>query len=196
EDYLCQGRAAPNTVHGFFEAAAELAHQAPWKTFNDDLFIAIDLQRWGAARPCATLIGQAGMERGLLIFDSVGECTDFRSLSRLAHNLGVPPAQPNFNLLAVQLETGATLPPEARKQIMRYGWPVASADDHPVLNRYNGDGVQPIKPDDYLIATAMIDAVLHVVQHPPQYPAPKTYQTTCPHLAQMELSVVTIFDQQ
>ncbi|MEL6179746.1 MAG: hypothetical protein AAFS10_12375, partial [Myxococcota bacterium] len=38
EDYLCQGRAAPNTVHGFFEAAAELAHQAPWKTFNDDLF--------------------------------------------------------------------------------------------------------------------------------------------------------------
>ena len=193
-DYLFDGEVSRDTARAFFEAAAQLARAAPWEIFQDDLFITIDLQRWGTERPCAALIGQAGQERGILIFDSVGDCTDFRSISQLAFNLGVPPAQPNLNILALNFETGADIPSEARKQIMRYGWPVASADDHPALLRFNGDGAQPIQPDDCLIATAMIDAVLHVINDPPQHPNPGTYQIQCPHLANMELSIVTIFD--
>ena len=164
-DYLHGGELEPSLLHKFCAGAANMAEAEPWTWLDDNVLFTLKLQQWGFDTPCAMVIGQCGIERGLLIFDSLDICRSFQQLSSFAQSVGSS-SQPNARILAINYERGADLNASARKQIMRHGWPLVSPDDHPVLHSAAPNS-QLKQPDvnDYLLSIAMLDAIFQLTNN-------------------------------
>lgn len=125
--YLALDVDAP-AMRGFFTAAAELHRAAPWGVVEGDTAIAVTSKRLGLERAAVSIIGQMGESYGYLLFASEHDFDAYVDDAARLQDGECAKLPPH---LVLNYERGAKLHPACRKEIVKHGWEVASAEAHP-----------------------------------------------------------------
>jgi predicted transcriptional regulator len=167
QSYLDGDRISVDIVGAFFRSAARLLKCAPWSVAADHQVVQIRLNRWNRASLCVSIIGGAGLDRGLLIFKSFHDFLSYAELAEAAAVTGISPSKIGIELLSVNYDRPADLHPDCLKEVLRHGWQVEAADAYPWLMKIGPDSsTLPIVENDYRIAAACAEAVAgFVTQH-------------------------------
>ncbi len=166
DSYLARGRIAPALVGQFFAAAAALFRAAPWSMVPDDsVLFAFDAPLLDIHAAAVAVVGQRGVERGVLLFESVNEYLAFQRASMSDDDDGDQGA----DLFAISFAEAAS---EARlAEVAAHGWelvaPGLGAFGVPMLDIVDRDGVRrPLTPRDLQIAVTLARTVTQMVaQH-------------------------------
>ena len=152
--YFADGHVSVAAVEKLFAAGRGLFQVKPWVVANDTQVIRMDIPALGVEGACLSVIGQLGESRGVLIFPSIDDFEAFLDAAesgelergRIALSAG---------WLGLTFEPATELPPSMRREAMERGWPVASADAYPVVDRRDADALpRPLVERDVEIATA------------------------------------------
>jgi hypothetical protein len=176
--YLEGGRIPSHDIAALFRAAAQLIKTAPWSIANDNQILGVEINQWGVEQACVSIIGAAGIDRGLLIFKSLADYLTFNMVAEAAESLNQPPGRPAVEILSLTFQRGSEMNLHQRKEVLQNGWVVSDPNSFPLLLKIDADNILvPLTREDYRIAQVCADAVsLMVSQHPKlfrqDYPAP------------------------
>ncbi len=157
--YFEDGQIAPRTVERLFVASRILYDIAPWQMATDDRVVRMDIPRLGVEGACVSIIGNLDESLGLLIFPSLLGYEAFLDAAE-----GGIERKGRLDLgtdwLALNFERGDELPRTMRREVMSHSWPLANADAHPVVGRFERDGIpRPVVTRDLEIAAACATSV-------------------------------------
>ncbi|MCH7664514.1 MAG: SEC-C domain-containing protein [Acidobacteria bacterium] len=165
--YLEGGRVSPEAVAGLFSAARLLYTMKPWEVADDDQVLRMDIPALGVDGACVSIIGALGEKLGFLIFPALEGYEAFWKAAAAAEHREHPeyPEQARGAMdlatdlgtgwLALCFERGTDLPASIRREVAKYGWPIANAEAYPTVERWERDGaVRPLVDRDVEIATA------------------------------------------
>ena len=154
--------ASPEARIGFYEAAARFERAAPWSVAGDGQILRLDVPALGWEGACASILGAAGEEFGLLLFRSLG---DYEAFARLAGGALGGRRQgrgPGVPLLSVSYDDpdditgGEALAKRARL----FGWRPGKSGRLAYLLKVDARGAMPpVTTDDYQVATACLEGV-------------------------------------
>ena len=177
EEPLWTDEASAEARIGFFQAAAQFERSAPWEAAGDGQVLRLDVPALGWDGACASILGAAGEEFGLLLLRSI---EDYVAFTRLAGEPGRPANRRRgigIPLLSVNLDdpdaiTGGDV---LAKRARAHGWQPGPEGRLAYLLKVSPESVtQPITTDDYRLATASLEAVrvfveknLRLFQQPP-----------------------------
>ncbi|HYN03790.1 MAG TPA: SEC-C domain-containing protein [Vicinamibacteria bacterium] len=177
EEPLWTDEASAEARIGFFQAATQFERSAPWEVAGDGQVLRVDVPALGWDGACASILGAAGEEFGLLLLRSV---EDYVAFGRLAGEAGRPARRRRaigIPLLSVNFDhpdaiTGGKV---LAKRARAHGWKPGPEGRLAYLVKVSPDSVvQPITTDDYRLATASLEAVrvfveknLRLFQQPP-----------------------------
>jgi hypothetical protein len=159
ESYLSKGRIAPKLVADLFFAAKMLFRLKPWTFVAESQVIRMDIPALDVEGACLSVIGGLEENFGVLILPSL---SGFEALRRSAESVrsGRRAVDVGTGWLALSFERGADLPTSMRREVATHGWPVASAEAYPVVQRFHRDGVRhPLVERDVRIASACAAAI-------------------------------------
>jgi len=177
EEPLWTDEASAEARVGFFDAAAQFERSAPWEAAGDGQVLRLDVPALGWDGACASILGAAGEEFGLLLLRSVEDYVAFTRLAgeperpaRRRRGIGIPLLSVNFDHPDA-ITGGKVLAKRARA----HGWQPGPEGRLAYLLKVGPDRVvQPITTDDYRLATASLEAVrvfveknLRLFQQPP-----------------------------
>ena len=162
EEPLWTDEASAEARIGFFVAAAQFERSAPWEAAGDGQVLSLDVPAFGWEGACASILGAAGEEFGLLLLRSL---EDFVAFTRLAgeprrpanrrRGIGVPLLSVNFDH-PDSITGGHVLAKRARA----HGWTPGPEGRLAYLLKVGPDStVQPLTTEDYRLATASLEAV-------------------------------------
>ena len=118
-------RVTPEQVRELFEAAAEFYEEAPWEVMLDEDLVAIrypsSVGRWRFA----SVMGYAGMEYGLAVFDDIDDY-ELLAMGSPEETIGL------MDYHTLTFNDVSYVPPADLEAIQRYGWPVVDEDGYPV----------------------------------------------------------------
>ena len=147
---------------GFFNAAAQFERSAPWEAAGDGQVLGLDVPAFGWEGACASILGAAGEEFGLLLFRSVEDYVLFTRLASEAERPATRRRGIGMLLLSVNFEQpanvtgGEVLAERARA----HGWTPGPEGRLAYLLKVGPDSaVQPLTTEDYRLATAGLEAV-------------------------------------
>lgn len=182
DSYLSGGRLEPALVGTFFSAAVPLFRAAPWSVVPDDSVVfAFDAPSLGVEDAAVVVVGQRGVARGVLMFESVEAYLAFQRAAMSEDNDG---SDHGAALFAISFAD--TLSTQRASEIAAHGWELVApglvAVGVPVLERFERDGLQrPIVARDLLVAVALCRALTRmVIEHGPRLAAsagPKVVST-------------------
>jgi hypothetical protein len=178
EEPLWTDEASAEARRGFFDAAAQFERSAPWKAAGDGQVLRLDVPAMGWEGACASILGAAGEEFGLLLLRSVEDYVAFARLAgeprrpaKRRRAIGIP-------LLSVNLDhpdaiTGGKV---LAKRARAHGWRPGPDGRLAYLLKVSPDSVaQPVTTDDYRLATASLEAVrVFVEKHRRLFAEPPT----------------------
>jgi hypothetical protein len=162
EEPLWTDEASAEARTGFFDAASQFERSAPWETAGDGQVLRLDVPAMGWEGACASILGAAGEEFGLLLLRSL---EDFVAFTRLAGEPGRPAKRQRgigILLLSVNFDhpdsiTGGHV---LAKRARAHGWQPGPEGRLAYLLKVSPDSVaQPVTTDDYRLATAGLEAV-------------------------------------
>lgn len=149
--------ASPSAVRGMFEAVADLYVAAPWKAVPDDCCL-FRIQAQGRKEVVACVIGQAGDEYGIVIFDSVVAHRRWRECSDRAMEHQEVRWAPTA--VSVTFEPKRELPLPLQEEIRSHGWRVAGPAAFPMVIRTGGTLTpEPLELEDF----AKLELAAHAV---------------------------------
>ena len=154
--YLDDGRIAPKAVAELFASAEVLYRMAPWKVASDEQVVRLDIPSLAVEGACLSIIGSLDENLGLIIFPSIEGYEAFlRAEDDFAGGKGDGPLDVGTDWLSLTFDRGADLPASMRREVAKYGWPVAGAGAYPVVMRFERDGItRPPTEREFEIATA------------------------------------------
>ncbi len=177
--YLAGGRVSAGAVEELFRAASLLFALKPWTIADNGQVLRMDIPAFGVDGACVSTIGQFGDARGVLILGSLDDFHEFAAATE-ASAAGNGPLRLGAEVLALTFESAAELPPSMRREAMARGWPVASPDAYPLVERRDPDGVpRPLVERDVEIATACARSLIPFLQRNAALLASETYTPTC-----------------
>ena len=152
--YLEGGHVSPAAVARLFTAARFLWTVKPWNIANDGDAIRVDIPALGVDGACVSIIGALGERLGLMMFPSLEALGVFASAAeRPQPETG--PIDLGTDWLSLSFEREAHLAPAMRREVAHHGWPVASPDACPVVERWERDAAsRPLVERDVEIAAA------------------------------------------
>jgi hypothetical protein len=153
---------SPEARIGFYAAAAQFQRSAPWKLASDGHILGLDVPALGWEGGCASILGAAGEEFGLLLLRSLEDYVAFVRLAdrdlrggRRKRKIGIPILSVSYDR-PDDLQGGEVLAERAR----RLGWkPGKEGRLAYVLKIGADDTTQTLTTDDYRLATACLEAV-------------------------------------
>lgn len=158
--YLDGGRISKNLIERFFRSTARLLRSSPWSYAEDRQVLEVHLDRWQRDQLCVSIIGSAGLDRGLLLFDSMEDFLSYYEMAEAAVLTGKPPTRIGVRLLSINFDRPSDLGQSCLKEVLTHGWEVESADSYPWLLKIGPDAaVEPLTENDYRVASACADAV-------------------------------------
>jgi len=158
--YLEDGRLSLQLLARFFDQAAALARAHPWQTLRDDQVCSVELFRWGVERVSVAVMGNGGLERGLLIFGALKDFQSFSRLARQADRTGSRIKNLQVDLMVLTLQRGTELGKHRLKEVLTHGWEVDHAGAYPELVHLDPDNIAvPLREEDYLVSGACAQAV-------------------------------------
>jgi hypothetical protein len=161
--YLTDKKLAPAAVAAFFGAAAALYRAAPWGLIPDDSVVfGVDAPELGVRGGAAVVVGQSGVQRGVLLFDSFKAYRLFREASEGETGEELP----GVAIFALDYEHDAA--PALRAEVAAHGWPLPVADLFPVLRSIDAEAVErPLSTRDLRLAGSLAAAFAHLVDAEP-----------------------------
>jgi len=167
EEPLWTDEASAEARIGFIQAAARFERSAPWEAAGDGQVLRLDVPALGWEGACASILGAAGEEFGLLLLRSL---EDFVAFTRLAgeprrpanrrRGIGIPLLSVNFD--DPDAITGGHV---LAKRARAHGWQPGPEGRLAYLLKMGPDRVaQPLTTDDYGVATASLEAVRQFVE--------------------------------
>ena len=152
--YLEDGRVSADAIEKLFTAGRFLFEIKPWTFAYDSQVLRMDIPALGVDGACVYVIGKLEESPGVLIFASFEGFQQFLAAGT-TDAIGQDPDALGSELLALTFLRAGELPPSMRREAMEHGWPVASADAYPQVERRNADGtLRPPFERDIEIATA------------------------------------------
>ena len=180
EEPLWTDEASAEARIGFFDAAAQFERSAPWEAAGDGQVLGLDVPALGWEGACASILGAAGEEFGLLLLRSL---EDYVAFARLAGEPGRPAKGRRgigIPLLSVNFDhpDGVTGGHVLAKRARAHGWQPGPEGRLAYLLKVSPESVaQPITTDDYRLATASLEAVrVFVEKHRRLFQQPPTEQ--------------------
>jgi hypothetical protein len=156
-------------VAAMFAASAALFRVQPWNVIPEEVGIfALDAPELGLADAVVSVMGGTGERRGLLVFETR---TDFAAYLESA--LAMIEEQDDRltqvgRHLFVDFFAAGEVSPEARKQIMTEGWPVASPQAYPSFGAADDDGrLRAATPRELAILELVTRAVASIFERAP-----------------------------
>lgn len=152
--YFEGGRVSPEVVAKLFSAARLLFGLEPWKMAHDGQVLRMDIPALGVDGACVSIIGALGENPGVLIFPSLEGYEAFRRAAEGPRSQRGP-VDLGTGWVALSFECGADLPKPMRREAAKHGWPVASTEAYPLVERWERDGApRPLRERDVEIAAA------------------------------------------
>ena len=130
--YLQNGISA-DAAAGFFEAAAALYKQKPWRQFVDQTCLfritcnALDMRQW-----VGMAVGQLGEAYGILVFESLDDFDNYLIAAGMAATTGTMPPGLLPVQRAISWEPMNALSAGLLEEIEAHGWAVPADDGYPV----------------------------------------------------------------
>jgi hypothetical protein len=165
EDWLLASDVTTETLASFFRSSARLFRAKPWKTVPTSAWlISVTIERLGVSAGALSVLGQAGHPFGLLLFatvddfDAYQDAADALELADEGEELpDMPPVPPH---LVLSFEPRAHVSEDARGEIAKQGFELASADAYPRLRAWDADMVErPATAADFAILDALAGAL-------------------------------------
>ncbi|MBI4951260.1 MAG: hypothetical protein HY908_04450 [Myxococcales bacterium] len=153
----------PETVAGFFRAAAELFRSKPWETVPDDQSLfSLTIEKLGVKDAALSVIGQMGKSLGLILFSGIDDFEAYLDAADAIERGEEPAMPPTF---ALNFERGANLSTALQREIAEHGWEVAGEEAYPWLVVVDEDFVaRPPTADEVAIAEALARALPRVLE--------------------------------
>lgn len=150
--YFEGGRVPGRAVADLFSAARLLYALAPWKRFDDNQTIRLDIPALGVEGACVSVIGALGESFGFVVFPSARAYGAF-----IAAGDADPgrrrPLDLGTTTLSLTFDPASELPPRMRREALENGWPVAGPNAYPRVEHRDRDGVpRPLEERDVEIA--------------------------------------------
>ena len=178
EEPLWTDEASAEALTGFFGAAAQFERSAPWKAAGDGQVLRLDVPALGWEGACASILGAAGEEFGLLLLRSLEDYVDFVRLAGEPRRPAKRRRATGIPLLSVSFDrpddiTGGHV---LAKRARAHGWQPGPDGRLAYLLKVSPDSVaQPVTTDDYRLATAVLEAVrVFVEKHRRLFERPPT----------------------
>ena len=154
--------AATAAKAGFYSAAGRFDEAQPWETVGDGQILGIEIPALGWSGACASILGMAGEEFGLVLFRSLEDYLAFARLADVAATSGGAIAGPGVPLFSVNFDRprvvrgGKALALEARA----HGFSPGPRGRFPFLLDVRADGtLAPPTAESHRLAAACLDAV-------------------------------------
>jgi tetratricopeptide (TPR) repeat protein len=162
----------PQLAGGFFAAAAECYRAAPWVRLANEQPIGLRISAERGAERFAVVMGNAGMEYGLAVYESWAE------FAQLYAGVDDPvEALPAHGSLVMFYESVPQLPFADLDAQEQYGWPVAGEQAYPVPWVFYPDkSPRRPAPDELAWLEAALRAMVVLVRDHLQPGAPGDYQ--------------------
>ena len=152
--YFAGGRVSLAAVEKLFAAGLSLFRSKPWTISNQTQVLRMDIPALGVNGACVSIVGPITHSPGVLIFPGLDGFEQFDH----AGNTGALDSGPyslGSELLALTIEPANMLPGPMRREAIEHGWPVASADAFPLVERQDADDLlRPLVERDVEIASA------------------------------------------
>jgi hypothetical protein len=152
---------------GFFAAAAHFERSAPWSVAGDGQILRLDAPALGWVGACASVLGAAAEEYGLLLLRSVDDYVAFARRADRVLSGGSGSRRIGIPLLSVKFDHphdvvgGKVLAREARA----HGWKPGPEGRLPYLLKASPDNAAlPLTSEDYRVATVFLEAVRAFVE--------------------------------
>lgn len=161
--YLEGGRVSAWAVAQLFEVASKLYESAPWKRWDDDDVVNLDIPALEISGACISVIGALGESEGFLVFPSR---IAFEGFLQVAEQGPEPdgPVDLGTSFVALNFEPGSRLPRKMRKEISKHRWPVAGPTAYPWVQHRERDGLlRPVNKRDLTLATLCAKALIMLV---------------------------------
>ncbi len=155
---LEHGRAAPEVVGRFFEAAATVYRLAPWRIVQGDCqVLRLDTPPFGVDAACVSIIGGLGENYGVLIFDSIDDFSDMALAGGQATGGDQSASVP---ILSINFDGRKELPRGLAREAKRHAWPVAGPRAYPWILAVDAGGrSRALTERAYVYATAVLEAL-------------------------------------
>jgi len=154
--------ASPAARTRFYEVAARFERGSPWARAGDGQILGLDIPALGWEGACASILGAAGEEFGLLLFRSLDDYIAFVRLSAPDLRGGRRPRGPGIPLLSVNYDHPDDVSggQELEKVARSLGWKPGKAGRLAYLLKIGEDDrAQTLTTDDYRLATVALEAV-------------------------------------
>lgn len=150
--------ASTEAIGEFFETAATLYRAKPWNIIpHAQSLISVSIDALGLKQAPLSVIGQAGQNFGIILFDQLAFHERYTLIGDALHR-GLEPDSPPHTFLSFDpaKEVDASL----RKEISRHGWKVANNRAYPLLMAPVEDRMmRPITPHDVTLFNALAQAL-------------------------------------
>ena len=167
DEPLWADESSPEARTGFYAAAAKFERSAPWAVASDGQILRLDVPALGWEGGCASILGAAGEEFGLLLLRSLEDYVAFARLAERDSRGGRRRLRIDFPILSVnydhpdELTGGQKLAETARS----LGWKPGKEGRLAYLLKVGPhNAAQPLTTDDYRLATAGLEAVRVLVE--------------------------------
>jgi hypothetical protein len=152
--FLDVERVDASCVASLFESSAALFESAPWEVLDDSDVVSVDLSKWGMGERCICVMGAAGLQKGILMFDSYEDFLQFfRSTVEAARAMQPPKFDVALTSLTFSPTSGVSR--TQRRDAMDNGWKLADVDAFPELAEIGvGAAPLPLRKESFVVATA------------------------------------------
>ena len=159
----------PSLVEKLFSEAARLYRRAPWKVWDEEQVLCVDVPELGIRRQCLSVIGGAGEDFGLLLFSSFDTYLAFGDFDEdFAGVEDLDESKSATALLSVSFDHPRDLPPSLVREVRQHRWPLARANVYPVvLTLDTNRRPRQLSGQDYRVMTACVSALLSFLDRLP-----------------------------
>ena len=187
---VLEGRLSVEAMAALFTAADALYRLEPWKSVDDDQLIEVSIPALDVRGACLSIIGALGESYGVILFASLA---DYERMLEVAEELDETGRirETGIVMTSLNYERGADLPASLRREVEKYGWPVAAATAYPMVEHRGPDGsARTVTPRELHIITACTEALVSVLeQHRDAFAADRPPHFSLSHVDRQGLEV-------
>jgi hypothetical protein len=150
--YLWRGDMTAEEVGALFQAAAAFYRAKPWQFLPDSQLLGMPSSTPGEPRLLISIMGKAGISRGLVLFDSEYDFERTMAEDRQA------------DVVFASFERVDKAPPTVREEAKQHGWEIAGRSAFPEVVRMKRGGPIPCSGRDLRGVTAAFRALAEANQ--------------------------------
>ncbi|MBU54414.1 MAG: hypothetical protein CL920_37425 [Deltaproteobacteria bacterium] len=158
--YLENKKTKAETVAALFQASAAFYQQKPWSVIGDMHPFCVDLRDWDLGEYSVCVMGAAGINIGILIFDTIDDYDQFYDFVLSMQNMMIPGSGFGVGIRAIDFENINEITKPQHQEWIKQGWEIANLQAYPDFRHMDPEmKIIPLKEDDFRIAIGCLWAL-------------------------------------